>query len=645
MDQATKEQSDFDYQSLGLKCGLELHQQLETGRKLFCRCKTDLQLDEPLTRITRHMRPTLSEMGEYDKAALMEFKKQKIITYEVHDSTCTYEIDETPPFDPDAKAIDLAITIARLLQMEILDELHVNRKQYLDGSIPTGFQRTMIVGGGGKVKIAKRTINLDMLALEEDSWREVTNIGQNIVWRVDRLGTPLVEIATKTFNLDNPEEIKDIAIGIGRILRATGKVKRGLGTIRQDLNISIEKGVRIEIKGVQILDMLPEYVRLEVKRQITLIEIKEEMEKRKLTPALFENNAENCKDIFKKTKCKFLITAIKNKDQIIGLKLPGMLGLLGKEVQIGRSFGKEIADRVKVITGIGGILHTDELPNYGIAETEVATLRDKFDCQKNDVVVIVLGKKEDTKKAIEEVLTRVKEAFDGVPEETRHAVDDGTTTFRRYLGGAGRMYPDTDSYPIIISESRVKRLENELPELPDKKEERYIQIYNLPEAVAKSLAISPRVSLFEDLVKMGLDPTLVAVTLDQTLKSLEREKIPIEKLTDTIIKTIFQFLLEKKIAKEAIPILLRYLAEHPKEKVNEALIALGLISISEKELITIIDKELTKNKELLEKSGSRALGKIIGFVMTQVRGKIDGKIVNEFVKKQLSEKLEEIGVE
>ncbi|MHA1557264.1 MAG: Glu-tRNA(Gln) amidotransferase subunit GatE, partial [Candidatus Heimdallarchaeota archaeon] len=488
-------------------------------------------------------------------------------------------------------------------------------------------------------------IYLDMLALEEDSCREVTNIGRNIVWRVDRLGTPLVEIATKTFNLDDLEEIKDIAKGIGRILRATGKVKRGLGTIRQDLNISIEKGARVEIKGVQILDMLPEYVKLEVIRQLALIEIKEEMEQRKLTPALFENNTIDCKGLFKKTKCKFLIAAIKNKQQIIGIKLPGMRSLLGKEVQTGRSFGKEIADRVKVITGLGGILHTDELPNYGITEDELITLLDEFACQKNDAVVLITGKKEDTMQAVEEVITRVKEAFDGVPKETRHAVDDGTTTFRRYLGGAGRMYPDTDSYPIVLTESRIKRIEEELPELPDKREERYIQIFKLPETIAKSLSISSQVPLFEELVKIGLEPTLIAVTLEQTMKSLEREKVPVGKLSDIMIKEIFQLLLEKKIAKEAIPLLLRHRAEHPKETIDEALTALGLEAISEEALKIIIDKELTRNKELLLESGNRALGKIIGSVMIQVRGKIDGKIVNEFVKKQLSEKLEEIAAE
>ncbi|NHJ40289.1 MAG: Glu-tRNA(Gln) amidotransferase subunit GatE, partial [Asgard group archaeon] len=264
MAQTKEKKPKINYAEIGLKCGLELHQQLETGRKLFCHCSTELRLDPPQAVITRHMRPTLSELGEYDKAALIEFKKKKEIKYELHDTICSYEIDETPPFEPDPNAIDLAITIARLLNMDILDELHINRKQYLDGSIPTGFQRTMIIGFGGKIKTGNKTVNLDMLALEEDSCREVSSIGRMVTWRVDRLGTPLVEIATKTFDVENPEEVRAIAEKIGRILRSTGKVKRGLGTIRQDLNISITNGSRIEIKGIQILDVLSDFVRFEV---------------------------------------------------------------------------------------------------------------------------------------------------------------------------------------------------------------------------------------------------------------------------------------------------------------------------------------------------------------------------------------------
>ncbi len=641
MTQSTKK-SAIDYSSLGLKCGLELHQQLETGRKLFCRCESELCLDKPQAIITRHMRPTLSELGEYDKAALMEFKKQKDIVYEIHDSVCSYEFDETPPFEPDPKAIDLALSIAKLLQMDIFDELHVNRKQYLDGSIPTGFQRTMLIGVGGKVKVANKIVNLDMIALEEDSCREISNIGRTITWRVDRLGIPLVEIATKTISVTNPEEVKEIALAIGRILRATEKVKRGLGTIRQDLNISIEKGARIEIKGVQVLDMLPEYVKYEVDRQLALIEIKEELEKRGLKSESFSEEHKQLNKFFKNTKCKFLKEAIANKVQILGQKLLGMKDLLGKKVQAELSFGKELADRVKVITGLGGIIHTDELPNYGITQEETEKLLTFFNCDKNDAVVFVIGKKQEAIQAITEIVIRVKEIFAGVPNETRHANDDGTTSFRRYLGGAGRMYPDTDSYPILISKARIKRIEDNLPELPDKKEERYIKELNLPEDLAKDLAISNKASLFDELVEMNIDPMLIAVTLEQTLKALARENVPIGNLSDKRIKEIFELLAQQKIAKEAIDELMKYLAKNPRERTEVALEHLGLKVITEDQLVKIIHEVIEKSIDIIKESKEHAKGNLMGQVMTQARGKVDGKIVNQLLSKQLNEKLKEL---
>ncbi|NHJ87299.1 MAG: Glu-tRNA(Gln) amidotransferase subunit GatE [Asgard group archaeon] len=642
MAQKAKEQKSIDYSSLGLKCGLELHQQLDTGRKLFCRCKTDLQLEAPDVTITRHMRPTLSELGEYDKAALMEYKKHKDIIYEIHESTCTYEIDETPPFEPDNNAIDLAIEIALMLDMSILDELHVNRKQYLDGSIPGGFQRTMMVGVEGKIKVENKTINLDMLALEEDSCREVKSEGKEIVWRVDRLGTPLVEIATKTISIDDPLEIRNIAEAIGRVLRSTGKVKRGLGTIRQDLNISIADGARIEIKGVQILDLLSEYIKFEVDRQLSLIQIKNELVKRKLSAKIFtELLAVDCNDYFVASKSKLIIGALKDKKTIYGIKVPKIAGLIGYIVQANRTFGKEIADRLKVIVGLGGILHTDELPNYGITEKEVTNLKSFFECEKDDAVILVLCKTDEINLALSEIKIRLQEALVGVPEETRHANEDGTTSFRRYLGGASRMYPDTDSYPIVISESRIKRIADELPELPSTKENRYIKEYNLPEDIARHLAISQNSELFDELVKMSIDPMLVAVTLEQTMKSLAREKLQIENITESRIKEIFELLGKKKIAKEAIEPLLRYSAESPKIKLDDMIKELDLETISEEELIKIIREALATNIELVNETGKNALGKLMGEVMEKVRGKVDGKIVNKTVEQQLDAYLDE----
>jgi len=621
----------IDYEALGLRCGLELHQQLKTNRKLFCHCKAELSQEDNLQAvIVRYMRPTLSELGEYDRAALQEFRKKRKIIYEVPHSVCTYEIDETPPCEPDPEAIDLAITIARMLRMSVFDELHVNRKQYLDGSVPSGFQRTMIVGVNGQAEIQNKTIPLAMLALEEDSCREIQSNKRAITWRVDRLGIPLVEIATKTFSIKNPGEIKLIAEAIGRILRATGKVKRGIGTIRQDLNVSIAKGARVEIKGVQKLELLPLFVQLEVERQLALLEIKEELEKRALTPAMFTSDSwKDCQSIFAKTSSAFLQKAMKRRLKIYGVKLPGLEGLLGKQVQLERSFGKELADRVKVLTGLRGILHTDELPKLGITAEEVQQLKDYFKCSVKDAVVLVIGKKAQVLAALEEIIIRIKEAFAGVPTETRQAVADGTTVFRRYLGGASRLYPDTDTPLIVITEERFKKIDASLPELPEERLQRYVSDLQLPREIAYQLTISPHVQLFEQLVALEVDPVLAAVTLEQTVKALAREGFPIENLTDEVILEIFTYYKEGKIAKDAIEPLLRHYSKNPKEYLESAIKKLDLEQLTEEELEKIIQVVLEENKAIIEAQKQQALGALMGEIMARVRGKANGKIVNK----------------
>lgn len=644
MAQQAKKQK-LDYSELGLKCGLEIHQQLETERKLFCHCSPELRQDEPKTTIVRYMRPTLSELGKYDSAALMEFKKQKKIVYELYDSICTYELDEAPPFDPDPTAIDLAITISKLLQMSVLDEIHVNRKQYLDGSIPAGFQRTMIIGCGGEVMVGDRTFKLELLALEEDSCREIKDVADTIVWRLDRLGIPLVEIATKPHAIEDPEEILALARTIGRILRATGKVKRGLGTIRQDLNISITRGARVELKGVQLLEMIPEYIKQEVVRQLSLLEIRNELKNRKLTPDMFNSEkARSCLEVFKDTSSNFLKKAVKKNQEIYGLKLLNMKGLLGKKIQGDQTFGKELADRVKIITGLSGIIHTDELPAYGITPKEVKVLTDFFKTEEKDAVVLVVGEKEKAMKAMEEIVARIKEAFQGVPLETRHANEDGTSRFERYLGGERRMYPDTDSKPIVITKRRIQKIEENMPELPSRREKRYREEYELPETIAKDLAISVRAPLFDQLVKKGADPMTVAVALEQTLKALERDNVPVENLTESKIKEIFDLLLEDKIAKEALEPLFTYFAKKPQATMEKALEELGLTTLNEKELLNIITSVLEENMDYIKEEGEQAFNKLMGLVMDQVRGKVDGQIVNEQLHKQLTAKLKELEI-
>ncbi|NHJ39807.1 MAG: Glu-tRNA(Gln) amidotransferase subunit GatE [Asgard group archaeon] len=401
-------------------------------------------------------------------------------------------------------------------------------------------------------------------------------------------------------------------------------------------------GSRIEIKGIQILDMLSDFVRFEVERQLALLEIKDELQKRNLSPELYTNVYLDCLPVFKGTKSKVIKEAIKNKQSILGIKLPGLKGLLGKNIQMERTFGKEIADRVKIITGLGGIIHTDELPNYGITKEEVDKLLHLFKCDKNDALVLVIGRNQDVVEAIGEITIRVKEAFDGVPEETRHAIEDGTTSFRRYLGGAGRMYPDTDSYPIIITESRLNRIDESLPELPDKREERYIKEFKIPEEIASKLSISPKANLFDELAKNGVNPILAAVTLEQTLKAMNRDGIQTENLTDNRIKEIFELLVAKKISKDAIDPLLEYYSKSPKSKMESVLEELNLSMFSEEQVSKIIDDIIKDNLELIKSSGRRAFNNLMGQIMEKVRGRYDGQEVNELMKKKFDKKLLEL---
>ena len=233
-----------DYYEMGFKCGLEIHQQLKTEKKLFCRCPAGLyqKKDEYDAEIIRHMRPTLSEMGEYDGTALMEFKTRKNIIYHIKNETaCTYEIDDTPPFILNMQALDIVLEISLLLNTNIVGELHITRKQYLDGSIPTGFQRTALVGIEGDIQLRKKKIRIIQVSVEEDSCREVSDIGHERVYITDRLGMPLVEMVTYP-DMKTPAEAGEAGQYLRFLSRSTGRVRTGIGAAREDVNVSINGG-------------------------------------------------------------------------------------------------------------------------------------------------------------------------------------------------------------------------------------------------------------------------------------------------------------------------------------------------------------------------------------------------------------------
>ncbi len=633
----------IDYRTVGLRVGLEIHQQLDSPRKLFCNCVPKLVDREPDFTIVRYQRPTLSETGEIDPTVKKEFKKKRRIIYEMYREFCLYEIDEKPPENLDIYSLKTALLLARIFHMKVPDVLFVSRKQYLDGSVPSGFQRTILVGLDGWLELSNgKRIKINQICLEEDAARKIRESTSEVVFRVDRLGIPLVEITTAA-ELENPDEVMDCALRIGAILRATRRVRRGLGTIRQDINVSIKGGARVEIKGVQYPEWFKPLIDNEIIRQNNLIEIAKELQNRGLTrEEILKEKPIDVTNIFRNTKAKFIQKAIKRGEKAYALRLPKFGGILGREIQPGRRFGKEFAERVKVIVGLAGIIHTDELPAYGISVDEKNNLFKLTGADPDkDCVVFVVGPTDRVIDALEEVKERAVMALAGPPEETRRANPDGTTSFERPLGGAGRLYPDTDTPPIEVTEQILEEVNKMKFEYPWDTVKRLVTNYNLQREVAERIVLSPQYELFEIAVDVGVSPKTVIKTFE-ILTSLRREGLRVDELSDEVIIDVFKALKEGKISKEALSDILELLAKKPGLTVDQAISKLGLEKVSEEDVRMYI-KELIKQKiDLIKERRERAFKPLMGLVMAKFRGRIDGKIIAQILEKELSNVIREI---
>ena len=628
--------TDEYFRELGFKCGLEIHQQLATEKKLFCRCKAVMHKDKPSATILRHMRPTLSELGEYDGTALMEFKTKKDVIYQLYDDTvCTYEMDDTPPFSLNQQALDIALEVALLHNCSIVNEIHISRKQYLDGSIPTGFQRTGIIGVEGWVPYKNRKIGIIQLGLEEDACREISDLGHTIVFKTDRLSIPLVEVVTYP-DMHIPSEVAEVAELIGRLLRSTGKVRRGLGSIRQDVNVSIEGGTRVELKGVPKLQYLAQAVANEAIRQKALIDICDELRLRGINEGTFQYEAKDVTSIFKNTKCEQFKEVIKNNQKIYGIIIRLFGGILDKTTHQNRTFADEIAGRVRVIACLDvmpNIIHNKHFEDFGLNLKEINKLNQTFDAKAIDAIVLVWGNETDVKTAIEEIKIRAIEATKGVPSETRQVFPDGSNDFERILPGPDRMYPDTDSPPTPILEERLKRITKTLPERLWMREKRLIKL-GIPSNLVKSLSISPRNKIFDKIIKdLKVNPTLVAVTLEEKLKWLRRQGKKIDAISDEKIYGLFQMLSDNQYSKEAIPTILIFLADNPSKTLKEAIIELNIKPMATKELEKIVNRIIAQysNPETVKITFKFLMGK----VMKVARNRIDGRLVMELVYRKL----------
>jgi glutamyl-tRNA(Gln) amidotransferase subunit E len=627
-----------DYAKVGLKVGLEIHQQLNAKTKLFCSCPLELFKDEPEITFLRRLRPTQSELGQVDPAAYFEFQKGVRILYEANKaSSCLVEMDEEPPHPINLEAVEIVLTVSLMMNAAPVDEVHVMRKTVIDGSNTGGFQRTCTIASDGWIKVGEKVIPIQALFLEEDAARKTgtQDEGKTIRYRIDRLGIPLIEIATGPV-IYSPMEAQEVALAIGRILRDTGKAMRGLGTIRQDLNVSLPNGALIEIKGVQELELISKVIEYEVQRQLGLIDVKEELAKRSVKPSDIKQEFFDVTGVFKGTACKVIRKAVDRNQKVMAVKLPSFAGLLKRELMPDFRVGTELSDRAKFWGRVGGIFHSDEMPNYGITPEEVDAVRKAVCAGEADAFVFVADTAENVSDALKAVVERAQELVTGVPAETRTAKDDGTTRYMRPRPGAARMYPETDIPPQPITDELIEKIRSNLPEPAEKKVARMTKQYGLNEKLVRQLADSEFNFLFEEIVKdTGVQASTAAAFLTETLKALRRDGVQVEAVSEEQIKGIFQAVGSGELAKEALAEVFTWLSKNEGKTVRDAITALGLKMFTEAELAPIVDRVVAANKQQVDKLGKGAYGMLMGSVMKEVRGKANPEMVAKLLRERL----------
>jgi glutamyl-tRNA(Gln) amidotransferase subunit E len=618
-----------DYEMM---CGIEIHQQLDT-KKLFCSCDSRL-CEEGFGAYYRRLRPTTSEMGEIDRAALAQFQRHLGYRYQCCEGTsCLVELDEEPPHDVNADAMRIALTFSEMLGANLIDEVHFMRKIVVDGSNTSGFQRTALISTDGAVKVGDRKISILSVCLEEDACRRVETKSDEVVWRTDRLGIPLIEVATGP-DMRTPEEVMEVAYRLGTLLRATKRVKRGLGTIRQDLNISIPGGARIELKGVGDLRLIPDYVRNEVARQKMLLRVKSILNERGTRPVAFETV--DATEIFKDCESKVIKGALSDKGKVIAVRLPGFAGVMNGDNKTLR-LGAEMAQRART-KGVKGIFHSDELPNYGIEQEYVDRLREFLGMTgENDAFVICAAKEKKAADALEMAVIRANEALEGVPEETRDPLPDGTTKYSRPLPGAARMYPETDVPPTLITDAMIQDIRDNMPEFPEQIEKRLVGDYGINSQQAHQIVRQSQDELFERLSEDKSMAPIAATTLLNTFSEMERDGVDATAIPDDCLVHSFELLKQGRFAKEALPAILKEMAGGTKPE--DAIKKLGLEAVDEGEAFAIIEGIVKEREEFVRSKGMAAVGPLMGPVMGALKGKLDGKQVNKLLTEAIKKLL------
>ena len=634
-----KEATQADYDRIGFMSGLEVHQQLNTREKLFCRCPAGHynKHEDYDAELVRHMRPTLSELGEYDGTALMEFKTRKEIIYRIKNETaCTYDVDDTPPFTVDEEALGIAIEISLLSKLNVVGEVHITRKQYLDGSIPTGFQRTAIIGVEGEIQLKKKKIRLIQLSLEEDSCREISDIGHVRTYQTDRLGMPLIETVTYP-DCVNPDEVMEACDYIRFLNRSTGKVRTGMGAGRQDVNVSCRGGTRVEIKGVAHTRWIPELTHNEAFRQWALLLVLDDLNKRIPEPGKWSIKHEKLKLLNYSFSYAPLTQASEDGKEIIAVNLPGFKGILSHFTQPGKMFADEISDRLKVIACLDkpNMIHSEELES-SIPEKEWNKVRKDLKAEDDDAQLIFWGPEADMATALETIEERCQMGFEGIPNETRKSFKDGTTIFERVLPGADRMYPDTDSAPIPLEDEQINSIGKDLPtDIID----RYNQLkkWGIPEDTYTYIFKRNHFPLIKRIIEeLDMDPKFIGAFFGHKLKFVEGHYLPAEEFNYKIIFALFRFLKNEKYELELANKMLPVVFEHPKMDFPSVLTVIKYKEMSKDEVLSRIPFLVDKFKETGRSDKKEdATDWIMGELRPMALGNIAMNVLCEAVKKSM----------
>ena len=495
-----------------LKIGLEVHVQLNTG-KLFCRCPVEWS-EEGSFELHRKLRPASGESGAVDRAARYEEERDRSFVYLCPENTCLVEYDEEPPRPINSDALLTALKVASSLKCSILPVIECMRKIVIDGSNTSGFQRTSLVAVNGSIETSKGKVRINSVCLEEDSARKITDSGDSVRYSLGRLGIPLIEITTEPDIVDEDHAI-EVARKIGLTAMTTGMARRDSDSIRQDVNMSMGHG-RVEIKGISRISQIKEAIESEMDRQLMLEKVASTIHERG-----GYHGALHFLDIssdLQSSGSSLISKGLKEGKHVYLAKLDKMSGVLKSEDM---RLGREIADLTKVFA-VQGILHSDELPGYGLTSDDVKVLSKKAGCSELDAFMLVITSRSKASILESEIPARIQNLLDLKLDETRSFSDQGRTTFLRPLPGAERMYPETDLEPIRLSSEDIKSAEEFGKLSAEERVNKLAADYKISLQDASTLVNEAKLGLFVSLSGV-LSPRYSARLILQRLPEIEKK--------------------------------------------------------------------------------------------------------------------------